>query len=935
MASQAPIILAEAIFVFVFLAAVIDLVRRRDLPRLEIAALLGSVGVLSFFQVLAALTGINVAAARALATLLLLAQPYLLLRVLTHFRPVPRLQHRIALAGLLGSWLILLIDQAPLTAASTFVVLGSFLYVECYGAIAVVRGALAAHGVAKRRLTMVALGTALLGALMLLLVVTSLLPVLAPVVQTLTPLLALACAVAYYAGFTPPGWLRRAWQLAEFHRYVSNLAGQSPEERVGRALQNLGPAAAGAIGGKAGFTLVWDPTTRRLRPHLEGAGAPLLAGAQLPEIAPGDEAALLSRVWQERKPIATSDPSTWGTALRSLAAAVGGAGSALIAPLAAGEQPYGCVVVLLERRALFLDDDLAVLALLAEEAALSVTQAELVSQLRRQNVALAEASRLKSAFLANMSHELRTPLNAIIGFSELLLDEPEEDGYDRESRQTYLQTVHDSGQHLLALINDILDLSKIEAGKMELRPETVHVAEVVTRTLATVAPLAARKQLVVTSDLDGSGDVVADEGKVKQVLYNLLSNAIKFTPEGGKIGVSARRAASALELTVTDTGIGISKEDQERIFREFQQLDSGPARKEGGTGLGLALSRRLVELHGGRLWVESGDGQPGSRFHFTLPLRGGAEVLPEEMPVDVLEGALEQESAVEAPAALPLPIDPAATNGDVAHAPLVLAVEDDASAARILSFYLARGGFRTHVIADGAQAIETARVLRPAAITLDVLLPNVDGWDVLTALKQDPATRDIPVVVISIVDDEERAYALGAVDYFVKPVDRHALMDSLRRLMPSARVHDAAGAEGQNGHAATRPARVLMVDDDPAALELHAAALAPAGYEVMRAGGGAEGIDLARRHRPDVVVLDLMMPEVSGFDVLAALRADPQLRRIPVLVVTAKDLTPDDKELLNGRVAAIFAKHGGAGVDLLSWLSDLPQPKEMVGGGTG
>jgi CheY-like chemotaxis protein len=354
---------------------------------------------------------------------------------------------------------------------------------------------------------------------------------------------------------------------------------------------------------------------------------------------------------------------------------------------------------------------------------------------------------------------------------------------------------------------------------------------------------------------------------------------------------------------VADTGIGISKEDQERIFREFQQLDAGPARKEGGTGLGLALSRRLVELHGGRLWVESGDGTPGSRFHFTLPLHAGA---PEAVP--------EPEPAVDL-----TPVQ------DSTHAPLILAVEDDASAARILSYYLARGGFRTHVIADGAQVVAAARALRPAAITLDVLLPNLDGWDVLKALKLDPVTRDLPVVVVSIVDDEERAYALGAVDYFVKPVDRRALLDSLRRVVPaSGAAQERAGGAGDQNGAAARPARVLMVDDDPAALELHAAALAPAGYEVVRAGGGAEGIHLAHRHKPDVVVLDLMMPEVSGFDVLAALRADPQLRRIPVLVVTAKDLTPEDKALLNGRVAAILAKHGGAGVDLLSWLEDLP-----------
>ncbi|HZR00520.1 MAG TPA: response regulator [Chloroflexota bacterium] len=539
----------------------------------------------------------------------------------------------------------------------------------------------------------------------------------------------------------------------------------------------------------------------------------------------------------------------------------------------------------------------------AAEAALRALNAELEARVADRTAQLATAvreleaaSRAKSEFLANMSHELRTPLNAIIGFSELLIDARDDE--DAAARTAYLQTIHASGQHLLALVNDILDLSKIEAGKMEVRLAPVAVAEVVAQALATVQPLAARKGIALFVAAEGAGEIVADEGRLTQILLNLLSNAVKFTPEGGRVTVEAVRLPDVVQVSVSDTGIGIAPEDHDRIFDEFQQVDGSASRRQEGTGLGLALTRRLVELHGGRIWVESALGQ-GSRFHVTLPSR------PAPPAVSVARAS--------AGAALG-----AAASGDD-RLPLVLVVEDDPRAASLLSIHLNQGGYRTEIAVDGREALEKARALRPAAITLDVLLPELDGWEVLRALKRDRRTRDVPVVIASVVDDERLGRALGAVDYFVKPVDRRALLARLEGLSLTTR-------------AKARDVRVLVVDDDPAALDLVEGMLHPAGFTVLRALAGAEGIEVARRARPDLVLLDLTMPGMSGLDVIAALKGDADTRDIPILILTARNLTPADKAALNGRVAAVLRKRELAAVDLLALLDEALRRRSAVGG---
>jgi len=495
------------------------------------------------------------------------------------------------------------------------------------------------------------------------------------------------------------------------------------------------------------------------------------------------------------------------------------------------------------------------------------------------------ANQAKSEFLANMSHELRTPLNAILGFAELLIDDTT-GRYQESVRRRFLDQIHSSGQHLLQLINDILDLSKVEAGQIELHLGPVELGTVIDDVLTTVEPMARHKSIELTTELEPEIPLIADAAKVKQMLLNLVSNAIKFTPSEGGIEIEVRRVEMWVEIAVTDTGIGIAKDDLNHLFTEFHQVDAGPGRQQEGTGLGLALTKRFAELHRGTVSVESVVGQ-GSTFTLRLPLevQGPGVHLPSEL-------------APRRPDAADL------------TRPLVLVVDDNPAAAEILARHLDAGGFRMELARTGTDALSLARRLRPAAITLDILLPEIDGWEVLNRLKADEATRNIPVVVVSVIDKPALGRALGAIDYFVKPVDGKALLSRLSQYTFTSKVKDEA-------------VRVLVIDDEHANLDLVETLLKPAGFGVLRASGGREGIDMAKSQLPNLILLDLMMPEVTGFDVVEALRAEEATRSIPIMVLTAKGLTDDDKRALNGQVAAIFHRDSVAGTELTDWLKGI------------
>lgn len=492
------------------------------------------------------------------------------------------------------------------------------------------------------------------------------------------------------------------------------------------------------------------------------------------------------------------------------------------------------------------------------------------------------ASRAKSQFLANMSHELRTPLNAIIGFSEVLSDQTFGELNTRQGR--YVSNILTSGRHLLQLINDILDLAKVEAGRMELDLASVELGELFRVIQTVLTPLAAKKEIRLSLEAESAIPAVqADEGKLKQVMYNLLSNAIKFTPNGGEVTARAELEpagdgeAAFARVTVTDTGIGIRPEDLDRVFGEFEQLDASYARQQEGTGLGLALTRRLIELHGGSIRAESeGEGR-GSRFIFRLPLKGAAAGTPGP-------------NGAAPTTALP--------TGDGTR-PTVLVVEDDPNAGELLAHFLDEGGYHAVRVGDAESALRIAAELHPHAITLDVMLNGKSGWEVLAQLKSEAETRDVPVIIVSITEDRQLGLALGAVEYLVKPVERERLLQAVARAAPVVR-------------------RVLVVDDEPKTVELLVDTLQASGYEVLQADGGRRGIELALAERPDAIVLDLMMPEVTGFEVVQALRQHPQASQIPILIFTAKDVTAEERELLSTHARSIVSK--SAREDLLNEL---------------
>lgn len=475
------------------------------------------------------------------------------------------------------------------------------------------------------------------------------------------------------------------------------------------------------------------------------------------------------------------------------------------------------------------------------------------------------ATRHKSEFLANMSHELRTPLNAVIGFSEVLLERMF--GDLNQKQEEYMQDILSSGRHLLALINDILDISKIESGRMELEPSTFDLPTTLTSTFTLVRERAKRHDIQVSLDIDARlGSFTADERKVKQVLLNLLSNAVKFTPDRGAVSLMAVRHEEHVQISVSDTGIGIEPEHQQRIFEEFFQAGDH-VRKREGTGLGLALAKKFVELHGGRLWVQSAKGL-GSTFSFTLPIRRAVGTPPASM--------LAQPTGK-------------------GRAPLALVVEDDPAAAKLLSIYLTDAGFSVTVAQDGEAGLEKARGLGPAIITLDILLPKLDGWDLLVRLKCDSLTASIPVVVVSILDERGRGFAMGAADYLAKPIDREQLLSAIQRV-----------ARTSSGNRLSMS--VLVVDDDPLILELMEAVLCPEGFEIMRARDGRTGVQIALERHPGLIVLDLLMPDVDGFQVVDELRRHPGTADIPIIVLTNKTLSREDKDRLNGRISDIRQK---------------------------
>ncbi|HEY8233648.1 MAG: response regulator [Vicinamibacterales bacterium] len=489
-----------------------------------------------------------------------------------------------------------------------------------------------------------------------------------------------------------------------------------------------------------------------------------------------------------------------------------------------------------------------------------------------------QANRTKSTFLANMSHELRTPLNAIIGYSEMLEEEAQERGFQELGPD--LAKIRTAGRHLLVLINDVLDLSKIEAGKMELYLEDFDLRALVQDVESTLRPQVEQGQnLLEVSCPDDIGVIHADLTRVRQILFNLVSNAAKFTQVGRvALAVQAVRIQGEpwVELTVADTGIGLTPEQQRRLFQSFTQADPSTSRRYGGTGLGLVISRRFAQMMGGDITLHSEFGS-GSTFTVRLPRTAGQarSIAGQSPPVE---------------AAAPAP-------------PLVLVVDDEKPTRELIARGLEKEGFRTIAASAGDEALRLARERKPDVISLDVLMPGMDGWTVLRSLKADPATASIPVVMVSMLDDRDVGHALGAADYLTKPFDRQKLAAALRRYR----------REGVQ-----RP--VLVVEDDASTREVIRRTLERDGWVVSEADNGRRGLQSVARQVPDLILLDLMMPEMDGFEFVAELRKSESGRRIPVVVVTAKEISEEDRRRLNGHVRRVLHKGSFSREELSSEL---------------
>ena len=518
-------------------------------------------------------------------------------------------------------------------------------------------------------------------------------------------------------------------------------------------------------------------------------------------------------------------------------------------------------------------------------------------ELEKINRELQYANQLKGRFIANMSHELRTPLNSILGFSNVLLDRTFGDLTEHQER--YIKNIYSSGRHLLELINNVLDIAKIESGKSEMLYETFPVDEVLSEVINTMKSLAENKFIeIVVSMGEGISSITGDRVKLKQILYNLLSNAIKFTPEGGKVKVTVDKeehldtgsiqGLGYLQFAVQDTGIGISAEDKERIFDEFEQASTSLSKKYGGVGLGLALTKKLVELHGGKITVETNLGE-GSTFIFFIPVTSPAGEVVSAEYIDA--------------ASLSFP-------WMKEEAPLILVVEDDLSTMELLTLHLTQGGYKVAHAFHGEEAIEKAKNLQPFAITLDVLIPKKDGWEVLQELKSDQKTAQIPVIIHSIVDNRDLAFALGATDYLLKPLEKDALFSKLEEITLS---------KGKK----VLPVSVLIIASEDEVTSHLREIFEPQGFLIYTAPTGKRGIELSMALRPAVILLDFTMPDMFGFDVIREIKDNPSTKDIPVFILTERDISASDRMTLLGKIERIVQKHAFNAKELVGHIKEL------------
>jgi signal transduction histidine kinase/DNA-binding response OmpR family regulator len=815
-----------------------DYLRRRDSLRLAVVAVFASLAAILGASALRELIPGSAAAGGAVSTIAFLASPLLVLWLVYHFRPDLR---RLLILGTAAfvvlaalSVALLALPAAPRSGPAGLAFLAGFVVyftiLEVAAALGFAAEATRRRGTSRVRLGIAALATAMLGAAVVVLVIGGIAGAAgadSSGVGVIVELVALVAALGFLAAFAPPQVLRRLTQQTIAFDFIRDLNLIPPDGSDHEVWALLASTAIHASGARSATVRAAD-------------------GATVSALS--DDG--------------TEPPSR-----------------TLEVPFGSGVGSHGVLELGMTGSPLFVEDDIDLLRLLGDRAARAAERAAFLRERERLIADLQAASAAKSDFLAAMSHELRTPLNAIIGFSELLTD-PSMGPAEPPTVVEYAGHIHDSGLHLLDLINEVLDLARVEAGRIDLKPVAFDLAAVLADIGSTMRPLADRKSIRLEVRTRGEIRLVADPNRIRQIAFNLLSNAIKFTQPHGSVTLTASSDGDEVMMSVDDSGRGIAAADLGRIFEAFERGRAPEGGVTEGTGLGLALTRRLVDAHGGRIGVTSELGV-GSRFVVHLPARP---------------------DAVTRRAGLP-PAIPGETS--------VLVIEDDPSAAELLRVYLEGAGYSTAVTASGEEGLRWARELRPSAIVLDILLPDTDGWDVLQRLKRADDTRSIPVLVVSVVDDRPLGLALGAVDYFVKPIGRESLLEALGRLTFTTKVK-------------TRTVTALVIDPDQTAAARYRDLLEPEGFRVDTASDGARGRAQAAATHPDLILLDLLQPDVDGFDLVAQLKSDPATTAIPIWVTTPSDLAPADKERLNGEVLGI-AERGDAAMEALRrWLNPVP-----------
>jgi signal transduction histidine kinase/DNA-binding response OmpR family regulator len=906
--SPLEIPIASTLFLLLFLGSLIGFVVTRNPLTGMVALVFAATAPIFIIRFISTLFDVSVPAPLTLAAIAgLLAQPVLTLGLAGMVHRVPRIVLLLALVGyLLTTALVLLLLTNPLPLWATAAALINYTATAVVAALFFVRAARRRIGSARARLLIAAGATLLMAAALVVAGAGAAMETESTVLPLVGRWAVFLAALGFTLAFLVPSWLARPWQAPTAFSLSRKLLEESGESDASVTWHRFAELAAQASGARSAAVLVGHPDR----------GARLVA--ELGDVGGAD------RAWDEqafRKLAALGDRTHEVPSDRAgpEVAAVVGVRPARFTTLLGFNGPRGergLVILVDDHRTLFARDDretvetLGVQAgLLADRATSTAQHAALAERLAETVDALRAASQAKSDFLASMSHELRTPLNAILGFSDLMRGEPGSGGR-RRVPDDWIDHIHVAGEHLLELINDVLDLAKVEAGRLELQMETVDSSAAVSEALAGLRPLAQRKHVTLSAKVD-LPPIVADRGRLRQILYNLLSNAIKFTPEGGEVRVDGTVDGPNVRLSVIDTGIGIAAGDQERVFEEFMQVGAPEARQI-GTGLGLALTRRLAEAHGGHIELQSVVGA-GSRFTVVLPagLREDPAVghLEPQVPTDAEpvmtagQATTEGQTTTEGQA---VAATQTVTESQAASRHEVLIIEDDPQAVALLGVYLEPAGYSVRRERDGVGGLAAAHDRRPVAILLDVMLPGLDGWEVLRRLKADPELRAIPVLMITVVEQREVGLALGAADYLVKPVERAVLLEALRRHVP--------------GLTSGPSRRVLAIDDEPSARAFVKATLETLGCEVVLASGGREGVEAARGGGFDLIICDLVMPDLDGFEVVARLKASDATRDTPILILTGQALDQNDKDRLNGQIVGISEKGEDAATHLRSWL---------------